>query len=88
MAIRREASFVLLATLASLAAAGCGENDGAPAPASTATHTIQPSATPTPTPTPTATPVVPLGDPLSGGMTTVADATRNAFGQPARNLPL
>ncbi len=62
-----------------------------------ATATSSPTATatatePVPTATATETEVVatatPLVGPLLGGETTVFDDTRNAFGQPARNLPL
>jgi CxxC motif-containing protein (DUF1111 family) len=61
----------------------------ATATAAEATATASASATArTPSPTPTATPLPSGGDPLSGGATTVFDTTSNAFGQPARNLPL
>jgi CxxC motif-containing protein (DUF1111 family) len=64
--------------------AACGGGDTSPGARQieTITVTASPSATPTPTPLPE------VGDPLSGGETTVFNATSNAFGQPARNLPL
>src|SRR5262245_23737522 len=66
---------------------GCGDGtDGALPPRATATHTALATATPTASPTPTA--MTELGDPMSGGGTTVFNDTSNAFGQPARNLPL
>lgn len=52
----------------------------------TSVPSLAPSATPSPTPTVTAPPE--FGDPQSGGETTVVDVTGNAFGQPARNLPI
>src|SRR6185295_15943774 len=82
--------FVLLAGLL----AACGDDGDARPSAPTATPTVtltasaNPSATATATPTPTATVTPDSGDPLSGGATTVFDVTGNAFGQPARNLPL
>jgi CxxC motif-containing protein (DUF1111 family) len=71
----------------------------APPSATRSPTAIPPTATeppPTTTPTPTATePVPPTATPTTidprsflGGETTVFDVTRNAFGQPARNLPL
>ena len=66
---------------------GCGSGGNQPptaTPSQSATVTVSPS----PTPTPTATPPSDLGDPLSGGATTVFMVTSDAFGQPARNLPL
>jgi CxxC motif-containing protein (DUF1111 family) len=75
--------------LAGLLAACGGDDEARPAaPTSTLTPSPNPSATATGTPTPTATVVTESGDPLSGGATTVFDVTGNAFGQPARNLPL
>ena len=65
--------------------AACGDGESAP-PAATATGTV--TASPSPTPSPTDTPLGALDDPLSGGATTVVNATASAFGQPARNLPL
>lgn len=65
-----------------LAACGGGDPSRRATPTETITLTASPSATPTPTPTPEG------GDSLSGGDTTVFNATLNAFGQPARNLPL
>ena len=80
------AAAVLLCVLG--AATGCGDGDGGSRVA-TATAPPSPTASPSPTftPSPTATPLPPA-DPLSGGATTVFDVTANAFGQPARNLPL
>src|SRR4029450_7413194 len=75
--------------LAGLLAACGGDDESRPAaPTSTLTPSPNPSATATGTPTPTATVVTESGDPLSGGATTVFDVTGNAFGHPARNLPL
>jgi CxxC motif-containing protein (DUF1111 family) len=67
---------------------GCGDGGGSPSRTPTVTPPATASASATPTPTPTATPVPELGDPLSGGDTTVFMATADSFGQPARNLPL
>lgn len=74
-----------LLVVCALVAVGCGDGGGM-RPGSTPTDTSTATAPPTATPTPTPIPVV--GDPLSGGATTVFDSTISAFGQPARNLPL
>src|SRR5262245_19843948 len=72
----------------------CGGDDPPRPAATTATATAPPSATVTATatasatPSATPTPTAQSGDPLSGGATTVFNDTANAFGQPARNLPL
>ncbi len=73
------------ALLTLLVAASCGDG-GSVRRAGTPTATA--TSTPSPRPTATATPDPSLGNPLSGGTGTVANATINAFGQPARNLPL
>jgi CxxC motif-containing protein (DUF1111 family) len=91
---------VLVVLLAGLVWA-CGDDDQPrPVPATASatvtlpTATAPPSATPsrtassTPSATPTPTVLCDFGDPLSGGATTVFDVTGNAFGQPARNLPI
>lgn len=69
--------------LLAAAVIGCGETcDSSARPAPTGSAVVSAS------PSPTATPIADAGDPLSGGATTVFTATRDAFGQPARNLPL
>jgi CxxC motif-containing protein (DUF1111 family) len=83
---------VLLAACALILGA-CGSADDGPGsapptPTRTATAPATASASSTPTASPTATAMPQLGDPLSGGETTVFNDTANAFGQPARNLPL
>jgi CxxC motif-containing protein (DUF1111 family) len=75
--------------LALLVGAGCdGDDDARALPTATVTVTVTATASPSRSPSPTATPTADFGDPLSGGAATVFDATINAFGQPARNLPL
>jgi CxxC motif-containing protein (DUF1111 family) len=76
-----------LILLGAFVLAGCG-GSGNTRSARTSTPTATLTATPPPTATPTATPEPVLGDPLSGGATTVFNSTISAFGQPARNLPL
>lgn len=76
----REGRIAGLCLAGMLAACGGGNTSQRVMP----TETISAAASPSPTPTPTPE----GGDPLSGGATTVFNATSNAFGQPARNLPL
>jgi CxxC motif-containing protein (DUF1111 family) len=80
---RSQAGRLLGALAACLVACG-GSNSAPPDATATATATTTASASPTPT----ATPIDAVDDALSGGATTVVNATANAFGQPARNLPL
>lgn len=75
----RIAGLVLAGTLAGC---GGGGSSSRATPTETITVIASPSATPTPTPPPDG------GDALSGGATTVFNTTIDAFGQPARNLPL
>ena len=77
-----------MGVLSALLFAGCGGSDLVIGATPTSTATSTPAQSATPTATPTATPSSNLGDPLSGGQTTVFNATIAAFGQPARNLPL
>ncbi|HSD11302.1 MAG TPA: di-heme oxidoredictase family protein [Candidatus Binatia bacterium] len=63
---------------------GCGDDHGG----GRAIPTLAASSIPSPTSTPSPPATPDPRDPLSGGETTVFNATTNAFGQPARNLPL
>lgn len=83
---------VLLLAATHCACGGDRARPASPSPTATATATgtatTTTTATPSPSPSPTPTSLPEMGDPFSGGQTTVFDATANAFGQPARNLPL